>query len=450
MSSSLTDVVIDRAAHVARSDVPSDVVEIALDAVLDTLGVAVAGAGEPIVTVAAADARPTAGGSVLVGGGRRVPAEQAALVNGSAAHALDFDDTHIGFMGHPTTPVLAAVLALAEATGADGAAVLRALVVGVEAECLLGELVSAAQYAAGWHTTALLGAFGAALGCAALLELDRASTGHALALAAVSASGTRSAFGTMAKPLQVGMAARNGLLAARWAAGGMTGPAAPLDGGRGFAALHGARPDVRPGDPTRWRYRDVVFKYHASCFLTHAPIDAARSLARGHGIAPADLRAVAVRVSPTAAQVCDRPRPLSGLDRKFSVQTTVAMALCGIETSAPSSFDGSVPATAVQAVAGRVSVAADPTLPTAAAEIVLTLRDGTTLGARSDANRPEPDATRRRARLLDKFDRIAGPLLGGDRGPAVPAAVRALPRSPDLTPLLGALCADLTTEAPAE
>lgn len=449
MGFSLTGLLLDRADFVARCVVPGDVTELALDAVLDTLGVALAGAAEPVAAIAARGAQPIdSAGATLIGSGLRVEAGQAALVNGAAAHALDYDDTHTGLPGHPTVPVLAAVLALGDSTAATGEAVLRALLVGVEVECLLGELIGEPHYAAGWHATATLGAFGAAAGCAALLGLDREATEHALGLTAVSAAGPKAAFGTMAKPLQVGMAARNGLLAARWAAGGMTGPSAALDGPAGFAALHGGTPAVTDvSAPDRWRYRDVVFKYHAACFWAHSSIDATRALVAEHGIGPGDVAAVTARVSKTAATVCDRPGALSGLDSKFSIQANVARALSGVDTSAPASYEDTAAVPVLRPIAQRVSVIADPAMSLTDAELELTLHDGRVLNGSARADRPEPDPATRRSRLTDKFGRLTAHLLDNDRRDALTRNVRALPQLPDLRPLASALGTAATARA---
>ncbi len=135
-------------------------------------------------------------------------------MNGAAGHALDFDDTHMAMGGHPSAPIIPAILALAETTGASGRDVLEAIVVGVEAECRLGAIIGAQHYVVGFHSTGTIGTFGAAAACAHMLRLDEGGWLCALGLAGTQAAGLKSGFGTMAKPLHAGRAASNGLFSA--------------------------------------------------------------------------------------------------------------------------------------------------------------------------------------------------------------------------------------------
>ena len=257
------------------------------------------------------------------------------------SHALDFDDTHTLMSGHPSAPVVPAALALAERDGRDGASFLAAVVAGIETECRLGAIVNPGHYALGFHATGTLGTFGAAAAAAHLLDLDEERWSHAMALAGTQASGLKSAFGTMTKPLHAGRAASNGLLASLLARGGYTGAAEIVETAQGFAATHGAgevdasRLDALRG---RWLIADTLFKYHASCYLTHAAIDAATRLRVEASIAPDAIESVEVRASTGCMGVCDMPEPSTGLEGKFSLRATTAMALLGDDTSDPAAF----------------------------------------------------------------------------------------------------------------
>src|SRR5215203_7194419 len=205
-------------------DLPADVIVIAKHCLLDWLGVTLAGSREPLAQmlrdeVAEQGGRPQA---TLIGTDARASTQQAALVNGAASHALDFDDVHLVMNGHPSVPVLPALLALAEAHDGDGRALIAAFVAGVEVECRIGALVMPGHYNAGFHATGTLGAFGAAAACAHLLALDTDQWQIALAIAGTQAGGLKAMFGTMCKPLHAGKAAANGLLAATLAARGFT------------------------------------------------------------------------------------------------------------------------------------------------------------------------------------------------------------------------------------
>ena len=220
--------------------------------------------------------------------------------------------------------------------GADGRALLAALVAGVELECRVGALLGGGHYAAGFHTTGTVGTFGAAAACAHLMGLDQGGWLHALGLAGTQAAGLKSGFGTMAKPLHAGRAASAGLLSALLARGGFTAQPAILEVPQGFLATHAG---VEPSTEVLERYaghfliRDTLFKYHAACHLTHATIEAAAQLRERHGLDPEKIGAVEVRVAPPLLDVCNIEEPTTGLEGKFSLRATTALALLGEDTS---------------------------------------------------------------------------------------------------------------------
>ncbi len=306
---------------------------------LDWFGCALGGTEEELTRVLR-DELSAPGPGTLVGCGRTASPRDAALINGAAGHALDFDDTHTLMSGHPTAPVLPAALAVAEQTGATGEALVTALIVGIEVECRLGALMAPAHYRVGWHATGTFGTIGAAAAVAHLLGLDVERTTHALALAATQAAGLRASFGTMAKPLHAGKAAADGLLAARLAARGFTGNPAALEAPTGLAAAAGgACPDedrlARFDD--RWTIRDTLFKYHAACYLTHASINAA--LAVSDDLTADEVERVEVHVAPDLLQICNIAEPATGLEGKFSLRATAAMALLGDDTADMAAFN---------------------------------------------------------------------------------------------------------------
>jgi len=213
-----------RAAAVRLEDLPERAVTVARHCILDWFAVTLPGAAEPAVRILAEDlladgARPVAS---LVGLPQRTSALNAALVNGTASHALDFDDVNMAILGHPTVAVLPGLLALAEERGASQDEVLAAFVAGYDVACRTGALMSPGHYGHGFHATSTVGSVGAAAACARLMGLDAETTATACGIAATRASGLKSMFGTMCKPLHAGMAAQNGLMAARLAARGFT------------------------------------------------------------------------------------------------------------------------------------------------------------------------------------------------------------------------------------
>ncbi len=350
----------------------------------------------------------------LIGRPERATIQTAALVNGAAGHALDFDDTHTA-MGHPSVPVLPALLALAEETGADGRAFLAALVAGVEAECRLGLLVGPGHYTAGFHSTATLGTFGAAAACAHLLALDEEAWLHAMGLAGTQAAGLKSGFGTMAKPLHAGRAASAGLLAARLARGGFTAQPAILEVPQGFASTHAcAEPSAAAldGQPEHLLVRDTLFKYHAACYLTHAAIEAARRLRDENGVDPETISGIEVQVNPALLGVCNIEEPTTGLEGKFSLRATTAMSFLGKDTGDPALFcDDAMSEPELVALRDRVHVKPTDGLGATQARVAVAGDSGPAV-AEVDTGVPATDLADQARRLRAKFLVLASPRLG--------------------------------------
>lgn len=391
------------------TDLPADVAFAAKHCVLDWMGCALAGSSEPLARTLESFAREQGGHerATVLGRSFRTSTGWASLLNGAAGHALDFDDTHLTMMGHPSAPVLPAVLALAEAGHCTGEAFLAAFVAGVEAECRLGAMIGPGHYAAGWHSTATLGTFGAAAACAHLLGLDGEKWRHAFGLAGTQAAGLKSVFGSMSKPLHAGKAAMNGLLAARLASDGFTSDVDILDS---FAPAHAGSLGPLPAD--RFLIRDTMFKYHAACYLTHSSIEAALRLRADAGL----IEAVEVFVPPGHLSVCNIPEPATGLEGKFSLRATVAMALLGDATGDPAAYnDERVGADDLVALRDRVSVTPASGLGAAESRVVITLRDGTSMEETVDTGKPAEDLDVQWGRLTDKFVALASPVVGTER-----------------------------------
>jgi 2-methylcitrate dehydratase PrpD len=427
---SFTDEVARRATSLRFDDLPDDVVELARQCLLDWLAVTVAGASEPTAALLADELLAqrdgdATGGVTLVGRAERLPLLDATLVNGAASHALDFDDVNQAMSGHPTVPVMSAVLALGEALGASGADVVTAFVAGYETECRVGQALGGEHYRRGFHATGTTGTFGAAAGCAHLLGLEPEATARALGVAAAQAAGLKANFGTMCKPFHAGKAAANGLLAARLAARGYTTAADAIATVQGFAETHTDLLDVDAGlaEPAlRWHLRANLFKYHAACFGTHSSIEGLRRLRTEHGIGADDVERVVVHAAPSQLRMCAIPEPTTGLEAKFSLRQTAAMALAGRDTSAISAYDASVADGDVVALRGRVDVADDgvqegPTL------VDVVLRDGRRLTAAHDVSVPESDLAAQRTALEAKFRALTRPVLGAARADELLAAV---------------------------
>ncbi len=235
-----------------------------------------------------AEAGGTAQASVI-GHRVRLPALAAALVNGAAGHALDYDDVNLAMPGHPSVAILPGLLALAELKGSTGRELITAFVAGYETACRIGLALQPGHYALGFHSTATIGSFGAAAACARLLALDGEQTAMALGIAGTQGAGLKSQFGTMCKPFHAGKASQNGLMAARLALRGFSSRPDFLECEQGFAATHG--PDFSPeaalATPANGFHLFAnLFKYHAACYMTHAPIECARQVRHDHAPTP--------------------------------------------------------------------------------------------------------------------------------------------------------------------
>jgi 2-methylcitrate dehydratase PrpD len=356
-------------------------------------------------------------------------------------HALDFDDV-IAVMGHPTAPVAPVALGLAETLDASGAQALAAFIAGVEAECRVAALLGPSHYAAGWHGTATYGTFGATAAAAALLRLEESELLHAFGLAGTQAAGLKSVFGTMSKPLHCGKAAANGLLAARLGAAGFTSDTDILGSAQGFAATQSRDPDL--GRALRSRDRayvvDALFKYHAACYLTHNTIEAANLLRTEADVAPSDIRAVTVQVESMHMGVCNIEAPATGLECKFSLRMTAALALSGEDTFDDRLFSDQTAVRADLVALCRV-VAVTPTAGGPAAIVTVTLADGRELSRTADVGIPVRDLGAQQAKLERKFRHLVRDVLEDRAASAVVEICRDLDREPNLRRLMQA-CSD--------
>ena len=403
--------ITDKLLALGRAEVPTEAAAMMRLSLFDWAACGIAGArdGEFRGFVAAQAAR-TAGPCTVIGGGSAAPAD-AALLNGTLSHALDYDDTHFAHIGHPSVAILPAILALAEEAGLTADAVIEAATVGVEGSILTGLWLGRDHYQVGYHQTATAGAFGAVLGACRLLDLDVARTRNALGLCASMASGLKAQFGTMAKPLNAGLAARTGVEAALWAQAGMTAARDGLAGPLGFGPTHhGQAAEVSlPGES--WRIMAISHKFHACCHGLHAMLEA---LSRADAQAD-DVAALQIRTHPRWMSVCNIAEPATGLEAKFSYRQTAAMLLLGHDTAAVESFtDAITREPRVVALRDVIEVSEDAALSEMQAALVLRLRDGSEQRLSHDLAAPiGMDA------LSDKLRRKGAALLGRDAAQAL-------------------------------
>ncbi len=406
---------------------PADVREAARRCVLDWMGVALAGASDPLIRILTGAAQDEGGypACAMVAQHERVAPLQAALINGAAGHVLDYDDVNTGMTGHPTAAILPALLALAETRDASGAELIAAFVAGYETAARVGLLVAPGHYARGYHNTCTIGVIAAAAGCARLLRLDANAAARAIGIAATQASGLKSQFGTQCKPFHAGVAAQNGLRATLLAARGMESRIDMLECRGGFAAT--LSPDFQPAaalaDPQRYFIRDNLFKYHAACYGTHSAVECIRNLRVSHAFAASAIRRAVVRVAQSADSMCNIQNPRTGLEAKFSLRFMAAAALLGMDTAGLDTYsEASCADAALVAMRDKVTVElVREGWPqhTLKSEVIVETSDGRRLQAAYDASIPETDIAAQGARLDAKFDKLAGAVLGTARAQAL-------------------------------
>ena len=315
----------------------------------------------------------------LIGRREKLDPLHAALINGIASNILDYDDTHLRTVMHPSVPVAAALCALAEHRAVTGAQFLQAFVLGIEVGCRAGNAVSPWHYEHGWHISSTCGVFGAAAGAAKLLGLNTQQTAWALGLAATQASGLREMMGGMGKSYNLGHAARGGLLAALLAQRNFTSSEQGLEAPRGFAQVLGHQPQL--DELTRslgetWELAANAYKPYPCGIVLHAAIDACLQLRAESGFAADAVASVAVRMNPLALEITGRETPASGLEGKLSVAHAVAVALVHGAAGVAQFTDACVREPAIVALRSRVSTQADAACDKAEAHVAIMLKDG--------------------------------------------------------------------------
>ncbi len=443
------------AARLRAEDIPAAVRDNAALRVLDTIGCALAGAGEEhapsVMALASRWGGP--GLSTVWGTTLRAAPPQAALANGALAHGLDFDDTHADSVCHASAVLVPAVLALAESDRLSGRDALTALIAGYEAMIRIGMAAPGRFHERGWHATAVCGPFGAALAAGTCLGLDAGRLTAALGIAASMASGVMEFLedGSWVKRLHPGWAAQSGIQAAALAQEGFTGPATALEGRLGFyrAAL-GEAPDIGKqlknlGD--EWETLRSSFKLYPCCHLNHAYLDAVARLKRTEGLGASLVEEVECLVPAGEVPIVCEPaaaklRPRTPYDAKFSLAFCVAAALAGDRVGIGAFTEESIREAGALALAARVRYTVDPGSPyprTFPGWVKVRLIDGRVLEAREESQRGGRDKPIAPDEVIAKFRDNAARLLPQPRVAALEGAVLGMERAPDLGPLL-ALC----------
>jgi 2-methylcitrate dehydratase PrpD len=407
-----------RAAALAWRDLPDDLVERTRQCLLDWFAVTVAGAQEELTDILVREAVEdgATGPASLVGRSEKVVPSAAALINGAASHALDYDDVNFAMGGHPTVTVVPALLALGEQLKASGRLFIESFIAGYETSGRIGRLVAPSHYQKGFHVTGTVGSFSAAAAAGRMLGLSERELAVAFGIAATQAAGLKSNFGTMCKPLHAGTASEHGLRAARLAAKGFTARSDSLECDQGFASSQSDDLNAEQAlgePPAGWHLRNNLFKYHAACYLTHAPIECAKEIRLKSNFPTERVRNILLKVDAGADKVCNIANPTTGLEAKFSLRQTVAMALTGVDTANLASFNEAVTREPrITSLRDKVSIEFQPNWAHSLAEMAIQLDDGTTLQASHDSGIPWSDVAKQRQAIETKFESLVTPVLG--------------------------------------
>ena len=411
--------------------------------ILNHVGCALGVARDPAVITALEIMREASGkpSATVLGQRDRLGVMEAAFVNAIASNLLDYDDTHLRTVIHPSAPVAPVAFALGEETGASGAEVLHAFLLGAEIACRIGNAVSPGHYARGWHITASCGVFGAAAAAARLMRLSAEQTADALGIAASQSGSIVENLATAAKNIGVGNAARNGILAARFAARGYRAASLAIEGPLGWARAMGDEPvlaEITEGLGQRWEIVRNTYKPYAAGIVFHAVIDACLALREQLGNAVAHIKSVTVAGDALLLARGDRV-VRNERDTRVSIHHCAAIALALGRADVADFEMPAVQDPALAALRAKVVAECDASLPRGAARVTITLADGSTHQAsvehpRGSAERPLSDAE------LDAKYR-ANAAIGGTTADVESqiAALWALDRSASIVPLMALL-----------
>jgi 2-methylcitrate dehydratase PrpD len=348
-----------------KADVPEEARKEAVRTLVNWVGCALGGARHQTADRALEALSELSGPrtATVLGRTERLDILHASLLNGITSHVLDFDDTHLETIIHPAGPVAPVLLALAERSPLSGEDFLHAFILGIEIECRIGKMVYPSHYDRGYHITGSAGVFGAAAAAGKVLGLDERGMTWALGIAATQSAGLREMFGTMCKAFHPGRAAQNGLTAALLAGKGFTSSEASLEAPRGFAhVLSGERDFEKLTDRLgeSWEVSRNTYKPFPCGIVIHPTIDACIQLRKEPGFSAEDIRSVELRVHPLVLELTGKKTPSIGLEGKFSVYHSAAVALLRGTVGQKEYSDASVRDPEVIALRDRVTATADP------------------------------------------------------------------------------------------
>lgn len=424
---------------------PDAVIEMGKKCLLDWIGVALGGAREVSARIVL-DLVREAGGekqATLLATGMKTSLVNAALVNGTMAHALDYDDANSVVRAHVSAPLIAALLPVAEYKGLGGCDFITALVTGYEVSTRVGSALGKKYYEAGWHATAILGRLGTAAGVGRLMDLGSDRLAAAMGIAATQAAGLRDVFGTMTKPFHAGKAAADGILAVLLAKKGFTAPTDILDEGSGFSRVFS--PEYRCEFLTEnlgrtYGILNNNFKPYAACLLVHPAVDGLISLKKKHLFEAEEVERVRIEVAPFNLKVAGNDRPKSGLEGKFSLHFSAALALLFGHGRNSLFTDIMITDPAVRNQIEKIAASSNPALEETEAQITVMLKNGRVHETRVDSPKGDPRNPLSFEEIEEKFADLASTVLPGGRIEKIIGLVRRLEELKDMSTLVSLCC----------
>ena len=426
-----------------EQNIPPWAYEHAKVAFMDWLAVTFAGKDDPLVKILINYAEMMGGNeqATIIGYNMKKDVSSAALINGSASHSLDYDDTLVSFLGHPSVTIFPSLLALSEWKGKSGKDFLTAYLIGLQVGGTVGACASLDHYMAGWHATSTLGHLASAAACSRLLGLSEKQATYALGIGGTQSSGLKRVFGTMCKPFHAGRSSQAGLLAALLAEQGFTSAEDILEGPQGFfEALRGkVNEDIVAMLGMGWDVQNLNQKYHASCHATHSPLEAALAVINGENIELNAIKNITVHASTLSLQAAGKTEPVTGLEGKFSISYCVANALLRGVTGMQAFTDEKVNDPAVRAIMKKINVINDPEIKVLESLVEVEVDNGKIFKAFSDILQQIPSLEVKKERVASKFLDLCGPVLGKRKTPALKKKIEALDTLQDMGDMAASL-----------